>query len=169
MKKLKNLSFKSIFDNRIVQILIPFIAMYNLFNSYIIFRKEGKLMQNVINENDEFFTAMATMNFSPDEEIPFALTSKMEVNSIFTLEDIQSIARETIIKTVMEFVKSEELLGIVLVKCLFTDDKKHVQITLQPAHYQVFSNDKADLLQSIKIYLFGLLPIAAIIWYFFIR
>ena len=154
---------KNIFDNRIIQIILLPIAIYNLLQSYLLLRKEGSLVIEVINENEEFFKAMATMNFSPDDKIPYALSSTMQVDKIFTLEDIQSIAKETIIKTIMEFVKSEELLGIVLVKCLFTSNKEEVKIIIQPAHYQVYANDKTDVLQSIKIWVF--LAIMTVITY----
>ena len=152
-----------------MQILLPIIGLYNLIQSRILFRKEGLLLQEVINENDDFFTAMATMNFAPDDKIPFALSSTLEVNKIFTLDDIQSIAKETIIKTIMEFVRDEELLGIVLIKCMFTKNKEEVKIIMQPSHYQIYLNDLKDFKQSLILYATLILPIFAAIWYFFIR
>lgn len=160
---------KNLLDNRFLQILFLPIGLYNLYTSYSLLRKEAKLLEDVINENDEFFTAIATMNFAPDNEIPFALSSSMNVDSVFTIDDIQDIVKETIIKTIMEFVKDESLLGIIIVKCLFINKSKGVKVIIQPANYQIFENDKKDVIQSLKIYLGIFLPIILLTYYFLFR
>lgn len=146
------MKFNDLLDNRIAQILLLPLAIYNLIQSYLLMKKEGKLFEEVINENDEFFSAMATMNFSPDDKIPFALSSIMPYEKIFTLEEIQEIANETIIKTIIKYVNDETLFGIVLVKCMFAEKNQTVKIIVQPAHYQIYENDRQDVIQSIKIY-----------------
>jgi hypothetical protein len=142
------------------------IALINTYSTYKLVKQEAKLLEDTINSNNDFFTAIATMNFAPDEDHAGSLTSIMEVDEVFSIQDIQEIAKETIIKTIMNFVKDEELLGIVVISCNFVDDNSKVKITLSPAHREMFENDKADLYQSIK--LTSIYILIAVIAYFII-
>lgn len=152
MKKLLNTIFSGPFlDNRFIQILVLPISLYNTYHTYRYMLKEDAIFRQTINENDAFFKAIGTMGFIPDEKHSYILKSKMPVDKIFSLQDVQNIANETIIKAIMEYVKDESLLGIVLVKCDFSATNSEVDISIQPAHYDMYINDKKDLMQSLKL------------------
>lgn len=139
-------------DNRIFQIICLPLAIYNTYKTRQILINEHSLLVEAINTNEEFFKAIATMNFTESDKSKYVLTTEMSADPIFTLEEIQTIAKETIIKTILEFVKSEMLLGILIVKCEFVDkDNSVIKILIEPSHYQLYLNDKQDVNTSIKL------------------
>jgi hypothetical protein len=105
------------------------------------------------------------MNFTESDKSKYVLSAEMSVDPIFTLEEIQTIAKETIIKTILEFVKSEMLLGILIVKCEFVDkDNSVIKILIEPSHYQLYLNDKQDVNTSIKLNIIFISIVVLITW-----
>jgi hypothetical protein len=146
------MKIKNLLDNRIFQIICLPLAIYNTYKTRQILINEHSLLVEAINTNEEFFKAIATMNFTESDKSKYVLTTEMSADPIFTLEEIQTIAKETIIKTILEFVKSEMLLGILIVKCEFIDeDNSIVKILIEPSHYQLYLNDKQDVSTSIRL------------------
>lgn len=142
---MKNL-IQKLFDNRYVaKMLIP-VSIINLMMSYMSVRKEWRIIIDVVNSNNSFFSALATMGFKKPPT-GLMLVSRVPFEHGLTLTEINEIAQKTIIGTVLQFVKDEELLGVVTVDCDI--DRKHVIVSLQPATTKIFLGDMFDFLISI--------------------
>jgi hypothetical protein len=84
-------------DNRIFQIICLPLAIYNTYKTKQLLINEHSLLVEAINTNESFFKAIATMNFTESDKSKYVLSAEMSVDPIFTLEEIQTIAKETII------------------------------------------------------------------------
>ena len=141
------LNIQSILDNRWLQKTILPIAIVNTIQSYSLTRKEFSIIQETINENNDFFKSIATLGFAP--KTMFSMSSILPYDNELTIEDIQTIAQKTIIGVILQYVKDENLLGIVNVDCKI--DKKFIVTTIQPVTLKVLLLDIHDFAISLLL------------------
>lgn len=143
-----NKKLNQVLDNRWIQRLIFPIAIYHIIQSYVRIRQENKLLQQTINDNDEFFKAIGQLGFKPDGYLG-ELISIQKFEPGLKLEDINGIAQKTILGVVKKFVQDENLLGIIMVDCRL--DKQHVVTTIRPTTIPVLLGDLYDAIISFFI------------------
>jgi hypothetical protein len=133
-------------DSRIFNKVFLPLTIYNIIYSFIIFYKEKKLLETVINENSDFFKALATLNFRPNI---FGLVSVMPYEPQMTIEDIYDIANKTVIGIILKYVNDENLLGIVYVDCKLV--KTNVVTAINPVSLKLLIVDLYDMIWSASI------------------
>lgn len=138
--------FKTIFDNRWFQRLLLPVAIFNMLASFTLTMKEFRLIKESINSNDEFYKAIATLGFSPNKWLP-ELVSILPIQDKLTIDEVRDIANTNIIAIILQFVKSEQLLGIITVKCDII--KNNVVIFIQPKTLQILIIDIYDTIVAI--------------------
>ena len=138
----------SILDNRWVQRIIVFVAMINLFRSTRKVMNEFKYIKESLNANDAFFGAIATMGFVPRKWFPELITI-LPIDDGLTLEEVKDIANKNMIAVILNYVKDEQLLGVLTVKCEVV--KKRVILTIHPSSLQMMFSDIVDFFISIIV------------------
>lgn len=141
--------FNSIIDNRYFQRVFLPLSIVNLFRSYRSVRKEWRILKEVINSNDSFYEALATLGFTPMSKT-FGLVSIMPNSQEYSTEHIKNIASTTIISVIMKFVKDENLLGIIHVDCDVRPNNMIVT-TIRPSSMNILLSDAYDFSWSILI------------------
>lgn len=142
---------KKILDNRYFSIALLPLAIYNAITSFLTLKKEWKILIDTINDNDDFFKALGTLGFYPKKN-RYYFETKMEADKHLSSDEINKIANTTIISIIMNYLKSESLLGIVYIECLFTK-RGEVNVILRPSTLKLFYNDVFDFFISAFIYL----------------
>lgn len=141
--------FEDMLDNRFVQKAIVLIALYNLLRSYRTSRKEWSIIKETINENDDFFNALATLGFVASPRT-LSLVSVQPYSEEYTFEQVRKIASTTVIAVIMKYVKSENLLGIIHVDCDIKPNNMIVT-TISPNTSSILAADIFDFLWSVSL------------------
>jgi len=131
------------FNSRWLQRLILPLCIYNTINSYILVRKESAILKSVINDNNDFFSALGHIGFRPFGRFG-QLTTEMPYEKGLTIEQINEIANKTIIGVVMRWVEGENLFGVIFCNCQL--DGESVRATISPSNLPVLVRDSTDLL-----------------------
>lgn len=142
---------KRIRDNRYAQVFILPLCIYNLLHSLYIVVKQSNIFKTVINENNDFFTSLVTMGITKDK-VFFGYTAKYKYDeNLFTdSQMILDTAREKIIDVVMNYVKDDNLLGVIQVGVDIVGDQ--VVMYIRPSQWKLFKQDFRDLIRSIIIW-----------------
>jgi hypothetical protein len=151
--------FENLLDNRyLCKILLP-LSIVNVFRSIYMTKREFAIIVESINSNDEFFKSIATLGFIPQKFIP-ELIAVLPKDPALTLEEVSDIAKTNIIAIIMQFVKSEQLLGIITVSCEIV--RTNVVIAIRPQHLPIVFQDLHDFAISLCI---TILAAAGIIYF----
>lgn len=145
MKKLKSIWF-DIVDNSIFAWLLLPLAIRNLVESFFAMRKQYKILQSVINENDDFATAIGTLGFAPDKF--YNLTAIYPTDLEMTDQEIYDTANKQILLVVKNYLVDNMLLGIVKVEFKKLRGLR-IKVDLQPAEKNLFFVDLRNLVYSI--------------------
>ena len=137
-----------VLDNRWFQRFLFPIAIYNLCKSVVLTKKEFDFIKDSINTNDEFFKSIATLGFVPNGWLP-ELKSVMPIQDELSIDEVHDIAKKNIIAVIMHYVKSEQLLGVITVKCEIV--KSNVVVLIQPKSLQLLLIDVYDSVISLSV------------------
>ena len=119
-------------------------------DSYFKLRIEWRAFKESINLNDDFFKVLATLGYTPKGN--FSLEVIKEVDRRYDSEQIQEIAKKNLIVSILEYVKDEQLLGVIQLVCTMKS-RSEVRVTILPTSYSVYLNDRLDLIRSSIIWL----------------
>lgn len=137
----------TLLDNRLLCRLVFILPIINCVRSITLTFKEKRIIQDTINSNDEFFKALATMNFVPHGRLFDRLRSIMPHENLYSYAERVEIINKTIIKTIMKYVQDENLLGVLTIDCRET--RKGLMVTINPRSYVMLVNDLIDLAISL--------------------
>lgn len=130
-----------VMDNRIVNKLVILVSTINVISSFFLIMKQHRILKEVINENDEFFTALGLMGF--EEGKFFNLVSIHDVDANLTDEQIYSIANKNIIASVKNFIENEMLLGVIKIEVDKLKDQR-IKFSINTAAYRLLLADLFD-------------------------
>lgn len=138
-------------DNRYAQVILFPLCFYNTMHSLYIVVKQSQIFKSVINENDDFFKSLITMGITKDNFF-YGYTAKYKYDeTLFTdPQMILETAREKIIDVVMNYVKDDNLLGVIQVGVDIVGD--HVIMYIRPSQWKLFKQDFRDMVRSIAIW-----------------
>lgn len=125
----------------------------NLYNNIVMVLKERKIFIDELNNNDAFFTSIATLGFLPHKYIKGVFYNKFPFEPGLTLGEIQDISKRSIIGVVMQFAKDHDLLGIIMVESDIVGNS--VITVIRPATLPTIKINLIDLLYSLIPIIFG--------------
>lgn len=137
---------KAIFYSTAFNVLALPLAMYYFIVTSLKFRKEHLLIKETLNKNDSFFKALMTLDFKGHQWLPSVFYATLPVDEALSENDVKDIAQRQIINVVLQYVKNENLLSVMLV---YTEIQNgQVLFMIKPATTDLFLRNALEFALS---------------------
>lgn len=141
---------KTIFYSTTFNVIAFPLAMYYFIVTLFKFRNEHLLIKETLNKNDSFFKALMTLDFKGHKWLPSVFYATLPVDEALSEIDVKDIAQRQIINVVLQYVKNENLLSVMLVYTEIQNDQ--VLFMIKPATTDIFLRNALEFGLSFLIW-----------------